>query len=43
MQAAPVALARAAVRARELAQRTGTPLVVVQAGKIVKEIPKQGA
>ena len=43
MQAAPAALARAAARARVLAQQTGTPLVVVAAGKLIKEIPKQGA
>lgn len=43
MQAAPEALARAAKRARELAQQTGTPLVVVQAGKLIKEVPKLGA
>ena len=40
MQAAPAALARAAKRARELAQQTGTPLVVVKAGKLIKEVPK---
>ena len=43
MQAAPAALARAAKRARELAAKTGTPLVVVKAGKLVQEIPKNGA
>jgi len=43
MQAAPVALARAAKRARELSQRTGTPFVIVEAGKLIKEIPKQSA
>ena len=36
MQAAPVALARAALRARELAARTGTPLVVVREGRVVE-------
>ncbi len=43
MQAAPAALIRASQRARELATKTGTPLVVVEAGKLTKEIPKQGA
>ena len=43
MQAAPVALARAAKRARDLAAQTGTPLVVVTAGKLVKKVPKKGA
>lgn len=36
MQAAPAALARAALRARELAARTGTPLVVVRDGRLVE-------
>ena len=35
MQAAPIALARAAMRARELAFRTGTPLVVVVDGQLI--------
>ena len=35
MQAAPIALARAAMRARELAFRTGTPLVVVVNGQLI--------
>lgn len=43
MQAAPAALARAAKRAQELATKTGTPLVVIKAGKLIKEIPKAGA
>lgn len=43
MQAAPAALARAAKRARDLAARTGTPLVVVTAGKLIKMVPKKGA
>ncbi len=43
MQAAPAALARAAKRAQELATKTGTPLVVIKAGKLIKEIPKTGA
>lgn len=43
MQAAPAALARAAMRARELAAQTGTPLVVVKAGKLVQEVPQKGA
>ena len=36
MQAAPAALARAALRARELAARTGTPLVVARDGKLIE-------
>jgi hypothetical protein len=38
MQAAPLALARAAMRARELAFRTGTPLVLVVDGQLVHRI-----
>lgn len=38
MQAAPTALARAAQRAREIAARTGTPLIVVRDGKLVEEM-----
>jgi DNA-directed RNA polymerase subunit K/omega len=37
MQAAPAALARAAQRARELAARTHTPLVVTKNGKLVEK------
>ena len=37
MQAVPTALARAAQSARELAARTGTPLVVARDGKLVEE------
>lgn len=36
MQAVPAALARAALRARELAARTGTPLVVARDGKLIE-------
>jgi len=36
MQAVPAALARAAQSARELAARTGTPLVVARQGKLVE-------
>jgi len=39
MQNATAALIRAAKRARELAARTGTELVVVRDGKLVREIP----
>ena len=42
MQAAPAALARASQRARELAAKTGTPFVVIEAGKLVREVPKKG-
>jgi hypothetical protein len=38
MQAAPIALARAAKRAREIAILTGTPLIVVRNGKVVEEM-----
>lgn len=45
MQAVPAALARAALRAREVAVRTGTPLVVVRDGKLIEEmvVPTQPA
>lgn len=36
MQAVPAALARAALRAREIAARTGTPLIVIRNGKVVE-------
>lgn len=36
MQAVPGALARAAARARELSERTGTPLVVCRDGRVVE-------
>ena len=38
MQAVPAALARAAQSARELAARTGTPLVVARDGKLVESV-----
>ena len=38
MQAVPAALARAAQRAREVATRTGTPLVIRKNGKLVEEM-----
>lgn len=38
MQAAPRALLRAAQRAREVARRTGTPLVIVRDGELVEEL-----
>ena len=43
MQGAPAALIRAAQRAREMAARTGTPLVVVANGKLIEisVVPKQ--
>ncbi len=37
MQAVPRALVRAAKRAREIARRTGTPLVIVRDGVLVEE------
>jgi hypothetical protein len=36
MQAVPAALVRAARRARELAARTGTPLIINQDGRVVE-------
>jgi len=38
MQGAPRALLRAARRAREIAFRTGTPIVIVRDGVLVEEI-----
>lgn len=37
MQAAPAALLRAALHARELARQTGTPLIVMREGELVEE------
>ncbi len=37
MQAAPAALVRAARRARELAARSGTPLVVSENGQVMEK------
>jgi len=37
MQAAPAALVRAGLQARELAKRTGTALVIVRDGILVEE------
>ena len=36
---AEVALRRAAVRARKIAQQTHTPLVVYEGGRVVKKFP----
>ena len=38
MQAVPAALARAAQRAREIAARTGTPLIVARNGLLIEEM-----
>ncbi len=38
MQAVPAALARAAKSARDLAARTGTPLVVVRDGRLIEAV-----
>jgi hypothetical protein len=38
MQAVPAALARAAQRARDLAARTGTPMIYVENGKLIEEM-----
>ena len=35
------ALQRAAVRARQVAQQTGTDLIVMRAGQVVRESPQQ--
>ena len=37
MQAAPAALVRAARRARELAVRCGTPLIVFENGRVIEK------
>ena len=37
MQAAPMVLLRAALRAREIARQTNTPLVLVRDGVLVEE------
>lgn len=37
MQAAPAALLRAGLRAREIARQTGTAIVVMRDGKLVEE------
>jgi hypothetical protein len=37
MRAAPAALVRAAQRAREIAARTGTPLIVTLNGELVEK------
>jgi hypothetical protein len=37
MQAAPAALLRAGLRAREIARQTGTAVVVMRDGKLVEE------
>jgi hypothetical protein len=39
MQAAPQALLRAARRAREIARKTGTPLVIVRDGVLIEIDP----
>ncbi|MEQ1651121.1 MAG: hypothetical protein ABL897_01385 [Hyphomicrobium sp.] len=41
MQAAPAALVRSAQRAREIAIRTGTPLIVSVNGKVVEISPAE--
>jgi hypothetical protein len=43
MQAAPAALLRAALRARELARQTGSPLVIMRDGELVEEPLKEQA
>jgi argonaute-like protein implicated in RNA metabolism and viral defense len=40
MQNATAALIRAAERAREIARRTGTAVVVMRDGQLVREIPR---
>ena len=41
MQAAPKALLRAALRAREIARQTNTPLVFVRDGVLVEEFVEE--
>ncbi len=43
MQAAPKALLRAALRAREIARQTNTPLVVMRDGILVEEYVHEAA
>lgn len=43
MQAVPKALVRAARRAREVAQQTGTAVVVRRDGKLIEEKPEPTA
>lgn len=40
MQKATAALKRAAKRARQIAEQTGTAVVVIREGKLIREIPK---
>ncbi|MDZ4834206.1 MAG: hypothetical protein SGJ27_10555 [Candidatus Melainabacteria bacterium] len=40
MQNATIALLRAAKRARQIAQQTGTAIVVIRDGVLVREIPQ---
>ncbi|MGH2506390.1 MAG: hypothetical protein ACRDHZ_03090 [Ktedonobacteraceae bacterium] len=40
MQKATAALKRAAKRARQIAQQTGTAVVVIRDGQLIREIPK---
>jgi Arc/MetJ-type ribon-helix-helix transcriptional regulator len=42
MQAIPAALARAAMRAREVAERSGTSLIVTKVGKALEEGEQSG-
>lgn len=42
MQAVPIALMRAAQRARQLARQTGTKLAVMREGKLVELDPDAG-
>ncbi|HEY9713943.1 MAG TPA: hypothetical protein V6C72_10760 [Chroococcales cyanobacterium] len=41
LKGALAALRRAAKRARELAQQTGTAIVVIRDGKLVREFPQK--
>ncbi len=38
MQSVSAALVRSALRARELASRTGTPLIITRDGKVVEQM-----
>jgi sensor histidine kinase regulating citrate/malate metabolism len=40
MQKATAALNRAAKRARQIAEQTGTAVVVIRDGKLIREMPK---
>jgi hypothetical protein len=40
MEGATAALKRAAIRARQIAQQTGTAVVIIRNGQLIREIPQ---